>query len=533
MTKHSLDNNENSSVNNTDNDNNPVSLKEHPCLQAIPYEQALQQMGWGELKPINTALLPVEPFNILQMPYRLSRYVYDIADRQQSPLDFVAVSAICALAALIGNGVRIAPKQHDNWYIVPNLWGAIIGNPSTRKTPALKTALQPLADLQTEALQAYQQKNKQAEIEQALEALNQKQKNKQAGKALKNGDTQAARSILAENITKDNQQDEENSRFIVNDTTVEKLGELLKENPRGLLLVRDELSGFLANMERVEYQSERAFYLETFNGDGQFTYDRIGRGTLHIPNATLSIIGGIQPLRIMPLLQAMLSGKGDDGLLQRFQMMVWPDENQEWEWKDKNPNQEAYQEYEKVLRSFYDKPLGSPKHPRIMRFAANAQELFREWWENHHKEIKESKVSVSYQAHLLKMPKTIASLALIIELVEDGRFEITLPSLSTALRWSNYLLSHAKRFYTAGDILVKERANLIIERCNCLPEVFTARDIYRRCWTHLKDKEAVKQALELLCHTNHIRKKFITHQTSKSSTYYEWHPLVKNKNARQ
>ncbi len=46
---------------------------------------------------------------------------------------------------------------------------------------------------------------------------------------------------------------------IVNDVSVEKLGELLKENPRGLLMVRDELAGFLANLERKEYQSDRAF----------------------------------------------------------------------------------------------------------------------------------------------------------------------------------------------------------------------------------------------------------------------------------
>nr|WP_308219220.1 hypothetical protein [Bartonella machadoae] len=78
-------------------------------------------MGWGELKPINKALLPVEPFHAKQVPLVLGRYIYDIADRQQSPIDFVAVSTVCALASVIGNGVRIAPKQHDNWYIVPKL----------------------------------------------------------------------------------------------------------------------------------------------------------------------------------------------------------------------------------------------------------------------------------------------------------------------------------------------------------------------------------------------------------------------------
>ncbi|CAF27699.1 hypothetical protein [Bartonella henselae] len=61
------------------------------------------KMVGGELKPIIAALLPVEPFYPTQVPFVLSRYIYDVADRQQSSLDYVAVSALCALAAVIGN----------------------------------------------------------------------------------------------------------------------------------------------------------------------------------------------------------------------------------------------------------------------------------------------------------------------------------------------------------------------------------------------------------------------------------------------
>ncbi len=110
---------------------------------------------------------------------------------------------------------------------------------------------------------------------------------------------------MYETLSKDKAHDNDVSRFIVNDMTVEKLGELLKENPRGLLMVRDELAGFLANLERKEYQTDRAFYLTAFNGDDQFTYDRIERGTIFIPHVTLSMIGGIQPSRIIPILQAI------------------------------------------------------------------------------------------------------------------------------------------------------------------------------------------------------------------------------------
>lgn len=86
------------------------------------------------------------------------------------------------------------------------------------------------------------------------------------------------------------------------------MGELLNRNPRGLLLFRDELVGWLRTLDKEGHESDRAFYLEAWNGQGSFTYDRIGRGTLHIENVTLSVLGGIQPGPLSIYLRATLSG---------------------------------------------------------------------------------------------------------------------------------------------------------------------------------------------------------------------------------
>ncbi len=311
--------------------------------------------------------------------------------------------------------------------------------------------------------------------------------------------------------------------------TVEKLGELLKENPRGLLLVRDELAGFLSNLARKEYQSDRSFYLIAFNGNKSYTYDRIGRGTIFIPNATVSIIGGIQPARIIPIIQDMHRGTNNDGLLlQRFQMLVWPDERKERLWVDRPPNQKAWESYQGIFRSLYDKPLGSPKHPITICFSAEAQEMFRVWWENFQKRIKNGHFSASLKAHLLKMNQTIPTLALIFELADGGRLEINRDALEIALRWEKYLLSHVKRLYAAANSLATEGAKLIVERCDCLPDVFTTRDIYKRNWKCFKDNEAVKQALELLCRCNYIREISgdKSSQGGRPTIRYEWNPLV-------
>ncbi|EJF87273.1 hypothetical protein MCY_00397 [Bartonella rattimassiliensis 15908] len=337
------------------------------------------------------------------MPLTLSHYVYDIADCQQSPLDFVVVAALYVLVTVIGNGVHIAPKQHDDWIVVPNLWGALIGQSSTFKTPAMKAALAPISCLQKEWYKDWLKQKEKQEIEEKLETLDKREKERQANKAIRKGECEIARALLYETLSKDKAHDDDVSRFIVNDVTVEKFGELLKENPRGLLMVRDELAGFLANLERKEYQTDRSFYLTAFNGDDQFTYDRIERGTIFIPHVTLSMIGGIQPSRIIPLIQAIQRGINDDGLLQRFQMIIWPDDNKEWQVIDRPPNQEAWQKYEGVFRSFRDKRLGSPEHPMIMRFSPKAQVKFYEWLEHLHREAKGGTHSESLQSHFLNL----------------------------------------------------------------------------------------------------------------------------------
>ncbi|WP_375659502.1 DUF3987 domain-containing protein [Bartonella sp. MR30HLJHH] len=165
-----------------------------------------------------------------------------------------------------------------------------------------------------------------------------------------------------------------------------------------------------------------------------------------------------------------------------------------------------------------------------MRFSADAQEIFREWMQKIFKEAKENNLSESLQAHLLKMPKTIVSLALIFELTEGGRFEINKDALQTALRWEKYLLSYVKRLYAAADNLATEGAKLIVERCDHLSDVFTLRDIHQRSWIGLTDNRAIKQALELLCRCNYIREisRDNSSQGGRPTIRYEWHSLAKS-----
>ena len=110
-------------------------------------------------------------------------------------------------------------------------------------------------------------------------------------------------------------------RLVAMDATMEELQHLLAGQPRGLLYVRDELTGWFGNHDRYGGNGgDRAFFLEAWNG-GSYTVDRVKhRGhPVRISRMALGIFGGMQPDR----LREALAG-ADDGLAARF-VYIWPD----------------------------------------------------------------------------------------------------------------------------------------------------------------------------------------------------------------
>lgn len=482
--------------------------------------------GWRQPMPITTTLPKVARFSGELLPEALRRYVLDVSDRQQSPVDFVAVALLCGLAAVVGNKVRIRPKSHDDWTIVPNLWGAIVGPPSAMKSPAMDSALAPAFMIQDEIRTLWKERCAQLADDEMLADLESKQAKANAAKLYKAGDRDGALKLLK------GAQGEEappEPRLIVNDATVEKLGELLNENRNGLLLIRDELSGFLARMEDDECVAERSFYLEAFNGTGSFTFDRIGRGTVRIESCTVSMVGGVQPSRIIPLVRGAVTGTKNDGFLQRLQMTVWPDLSSSWKWVDRSPDIGARIEADRIFRDLRDLPALPSGEPRIMRFSPDAQAAFRDWMETIQEEARSKALPSALESHILKMPKTVASLALIFDLIEgDGDDEVGDDAILRALGWADYLRSHANRLYAAGQTHAEEGARMIVDRRAQLPAMFTARDIHRKQWVGLSDREAVITAIDILMESHHCRQHEITHPgAGRPTSAYEWNPTLR------
>lgn len=459
---------------------------------------------------------PVTPLPLEALPEPLSAFIEHVIKGQQCPPDYVAVTALCALSAVVGNKIKICPKQNDGWAIVPNLWGAVVGGPASSKSPAMKAALLPLKNMERAAWREYEQQKADYEDALKLATIEEKTAHENAKRLMKKGDKEKALEALK---AVEKPEEPTRQRLIVNDATIEKLGELLNENPNGLLLERDELAGWLAKLSGEEGQGDRAFYLECYDGDGRYTFDRIGRGTVDIESTTLAIIGGIQPARIAPLIRGATRGTQDDGLIQRVQLAVWPDISQTYKWHDPEPNKEIYKAY----ADCFHRLAALPREGKRARFSIEAQPLFIEWMEEIQTEARSGDLHPVLAAHLVKMPKTVAALSLIFELIESGETSISAKSLAMALELADYLRSHSERLYSIVTNSAIKGAKLIKKRRDKLQNPFKPAQIQQKGWPGLSTKEEVFDALSVLLEHHQIKQQVVTNPTGgRPSILYHW-----------
>jgi putative DNA primase/helicase len=258
-------------------------------------------------------------------------------------------------------------------------------------------------------------------------------------------------------------------RLVVNDATFEAMHETMAANPAGILVVRDELTGWLAQLDKPGREGERAFCLQAWNGDTPFTLDRIARGTIHVPNCCMSMLGGITPGRLRSYLaDALQDGPANDGLVQRFQVLVWPDMDPAWAPVNKPAYESAESEAESVFRRAIELDA---ENPRRFFFDRDAQELFWAWLAELEAKVRGNELHPALISHLAKYRSLMPSLALLSCVADEPASEsISLDDARRAAALCEYYESHAMRVYSCV-ITPQMRASMTTR----VPRTTTAR----------------------------------------------------------
>jgi hypothetical protein len=175
-------------------------------------------------------------------------------------------------------------KRYDNWWVAPALWLALVGTSGSKKTPITNAAWGPLEHAQKLDLDQWKE--------------------------------QVANWKALPKDKRDPDEPKPRRRLVSHDGTMEALQDILGRQDRGIGVLRDELSGWIGQLEKYggakASGADRAFFLQAYNG-GPNVVDRVGRGMTAIDNLLVTIFGGIQPERLR-----QFHDLTDDGLWQRF-----------------------------------------------------------------------------------------------------------------------------------------------------------------------------------------------------------------------
>jgi len=306
-------------------------------------------------------------FPISALPKPVARLVEESAVAIGCPPDAIGLSALIALGSAIGNSRVIQPKR--GWTESAAIYGAIIADSGEKKTAAIAAMTDVVQNLENSLNREHDKSLEKFAREEREYEVERKEAAKQGLPA-----PPPPRRPTAE-------------RVHINDTTLEALIPILKENPRGVMLERDELVGWVKAMDQYKAGgkgAERQYWLSAWS-NRPVSVDRKGQsGPTSVLRPFVSVIGSIQP-SVLP----ELAEKREDGMLERF-LFAYPETlNAMWsEDQVSDAAKAAYQDLYERLRNLGMEAdeLGDPIEKPVT-FSTEAKELYVATYNDHRLEM--------------------------------------------------------------------------------------------------------------------------------------------------
>lgn len=406
-------------------------------------QNAGQSRSGGEQGPSesNRAALPAverfRPFPTDALPEPVRGFVVAAAKAIGCDTSYLALPMLTALATAVGNTRRIQLKR--GWAAPAILWTAIVGESGSAKTPAFKLVMRPIRERQQKALEEYTAAtlDHRREVAHYEAALAEWKKNPSGEPPEKPPEPEAERCIVC-------------------DTTVEALAPILLANPRGLLLGCDELAGWFGSFDRYaggKGGRDAANWLSMHNGESIIVDRKTGNPrTIFVPQASMSVCGGIQP---GILHRALGAEHRESGLAARLLLTCPPRKSKRWTDADISPEIEA-KIAELVERLYELKPIEDDegkRRPVVVGLTHDAKALWVDYYNAHGQE--QAELDGELSAAWSKLEEYAARLALVIHFARWAADDPNLTdadavddeSMRDAIRLVTWFKGEARRVY--------------------------------------------------------------------------------------
>lgn len=442
---------------------------------------------------------PALPLDDVFSP-KWATWIRAAAEAKAAPPDYVVAAALAVCGSILGN--TRWPLIWEGWSEPPVLWTVVIGNPSANKSPGLDAVLIPLKMAERRMREKAQGEVDDWRAKAEVAKLFESAWKETVKAAIKNDETPPDRPDNA-----DPGPEPVMPRLAVSDTTVERLAVIVSKQPRGTLLARDELAGWLQGMTRYSGGgSDRPFWLEAYGGRG-YTVERMGRDPVYIERLSVGVMGGIQPDRM----RSLLMKSDDDGLLARF-LPIWPHPA-----PVKRPSlihDEQFMENAIGRLLTLEMPTDGDGHKRpwFVPFSSEARDLMdgfrvavREW---------EDASEGLLKSFVGKLPGMVVRLSLVLAYLEWASDEAGEPREIDVAHFGraahlaeSYLMPMARRAYAdasapAGERAARRLVDLIREEGW---KKFTAREVRRMQRSGLLSMEDIDPAIKTLVEADLIR----------------------------
>lgn len=378
---------------------------------------------------------PWQPFPTGDLFERLAEFVRVAARSIGCDESFLALPALAAVAAAIGTTRRVLLKS--GWAEPLCIWAAIVGESGSQKTPAFAAVVKPFKRRQAELLKSWklEREGYEADLAEYDKALTEWKKGKGG------------------NVPPTKPDPPPIGRVIVSDATVESLGPILQQNRRGVLLARDELAGWL-DFGRYDKSGKGSgvvsHWLSWFNSQATVIDRRTNPEPLFIPEASVGIVGGVQPR----VLDRCLGGDHrENGLAARL-LLACPPRRPKC-WTDHGLPAATEERFERLLERLFDlrhvvDEDGEPQ-PVLLTLDRDAKRLWVEFVNRHGRESAE--LSGDEAAAFAKFEAYGARLAGVLHLIrwaDDDALDadvIDADTMAAALRLVEWFKRETLRVY--------------------------------------------------------------------------------------
>jgi DNA polymerase I-like protein with 3'-5' exonuclease and polymerase domains len=445
-------------------------------------------------------LQPYRPFPTAALPEPLGEYVRQGAQALGCDPAYLALPALAANASAIGNTRTIRLKS--GWEEPSIIWSAVVADSGTLKSPAWRRAVAHLFRVQKRWRQEF--KEKQARYREELEEHRAREKEaKEQGTVPGPGPEEPTLQ-----------------RVVCSDTTIEKLAELLEDNPRGLLVSRDELSGWLGSFTRYKGKqggTDLPNWLEIFNA-GTIIVDRKTGSRPHyfVERAAVSVAGGIQP---KVLSRACTAEFLDSGGCARLVLAMPPKLSKRWSELEVDPEVErAYQDaLDRLLALDFD-VRDDEQVPHVLRLSPEGKKV----WVNFYNAWAQEQAAAEGEmaAALAKLEAYAARFALLHHVVTcvgldvDDRREVGPRSVEAGIALARWFADEARRVYaTLTESPEEHDTRRLVEFIRAHGGRITTRQLMRGNCRRYPDAESAEAALAALVEAGLAR--WTTPQTSR------------------